>query len=135
MPVSAALLQLKGKLLAVLRLLLLEGRVLFYAKSAASVSETGEEISKNMCCTTVSLCFPAFCFRFLKGKGNGKCVLFFAAESTARASETDHEISKIMCHLMYFVSVSSAFVEGKGKGKGKGKGVLFSPPRAWLASL
>ncbi|CAM9313594.1 unnamed protein product [Scytosiphon promiscuus] len=40
LPVSAALLQLKGKLLAVIRLLLLEGRVLFYAKSAASVSET-----------------------------------------------------------------------------------------------
>eukprot|EP00903_Cladosiphon_okamuranus_P012106 g11359.t1 len=39
LPVSAALLQLKGKLVAVLRLLLLEGRVLFYAKSAASVSE------------------------------------------------------------------------------------------------
>lgn len=39
---SAALLKLKSKLLAILRLLLLEGRVLFYAKSAASVSETGE---------------------------------------------------------------------------------------------
>ncbi|CAM9952684.1 unnamed protein product, partial [Hapterophycus canaliculatus] len=40
LPVSGALLRLQGKLLAVIRLLLLEGRVLFYAKSAASVSET-----------------------------------------------------------------------------------------------
>jgi len=45
--VSAALLELKGKLLAILRLLLLEGRVLFYAKSAARVSETGEDEKKE----------------------------------------------------------------------------------------
>lgn len=36
------LLKLKSKLLAILRLLLLEGRVLFCAKSAATVSEAGE---------------------------------------------------------------------------------------------
>lgn len=36
------LLKLRSKLLAVLRLLLLEGRVLFCAKSAATVSEAGE---------------------------------------------------------------------------------------------
>ncbi|CAM9423567.1 unnamed protein product [Ascophyllum nodosum] len=39
LPVATALLKLKGKLLVILRLLLLEGRVLFYAKSAATVSE------------------------------------------------------------------------------------------------
>lgn len=38
---SSALLKLRSKLLAILRLLLLEGRVLFYAKSAATVSEAG----------------------------------------------------------------------------------------------
>ncbi|CAM9961072.1 unnamed protein product, partial [Ectocarpus sp. 8 AP-2014] len=39
LPVPTVLLKLRSKLLAVLRLLLLEGRVLFCAKSAATVSE------------------------------------------------------------------------------------------------
>lgn len=42
LPVSMILQKLKARLLAILRLLLLEGRVLFYSKSAASVSEAGE---------------------------------------------------------------------------------------------
>ena len=44
LPVSSALLKLRSKLLAILRLLLLEGRVLFYAKSAATVSEAGKKM-------------------------------------------------------------------------------------------
>lgn len=42
LPVTKVLLKLKGKVLGVLRLVLLEGRVLFYSKSAATASEAGE---------------------------------------------------------------------------------------------
>lgn len=47
LPVATILLKLKGKLLAILRLLMLEGRVLFYAKSAATVSEAGTFIRES----------------------------------------------------------------------------------------